>query len=267
VRLSRRNALLALASAPLGCRSGHESSAQATAPATSSAAPSHEPWGGLEIAQVSSLREDERGGVAVVLLHGYGASGDDLASLAKSLLRPQTRFVLPAAPLSLGGGARAWWDISAGDRPRYVTDEPGPAQLTTMPNFQLEVARSAVQGVLRTIRERYAPSALFLAGFSQGAMLSVDLALAGNEPLDRVAVLSGALLVDAAAHLTDPRSAHPALFISHGRQDQRLPFAGAERMKAELEAHGFAVTWRPFDGGHQIPPLIERELSAFLFGS
>ncbi len=213
------------------------------------------------------MREDERGGTAVVLLHGFGARGDDLVPLAKSLLRPSTRCILPAAPLSLGNGGRAWWDIDAKDRPRYVTDEAAPPAPTALPNSGLEAARSAVTGVLRTTRERYAPQSLFLIGFSQGAMLSVDLALTGKEPLDRVAVLSGALLVDAAAQLSAPRRVRPAIFISHGRQDQRLPFAGGERMKIELEQHGFVVTFRPFDGGHAIPPGVVSELSLFLFGA
>jgi phospholipase/carboxylesterase len=224
-------------------------------------------WGGLEITHVSPMREDERGGIAVVLLHGFGAPGDDLVPLAKSLSRSNTRCILPAAPLSLGNGGRAWWDIDASDRPRYVTDEAARPALTASPNAELEAARSAVAGVLRTTRERYAPQSVFLVGFSQGAMLSADLALAGQEPLDRVAVLSGALLMDAAAHLAAPRSLRPAVFISHGRQDQRLPFAGGERMKTELEQHGFTVTWRPFDGGHAIPPAIVSELSLFLFGA
>jgi phospholipase/carboxylesterase len=267
-RLSRREALLALAtaSAPFGCRSG--SHAPAEAAPSASAGTGREPWGGLEIAQLSDMRDDERGGIALVLLHGYGAPGNDLAPLARSLLRSGTRCILPAAPLSLGDGGRAWWHIYASDRPRYVFDEPGPPTVSTLPNFELEVARRAVQGVLRTTRERYAPKALFLAGFSQGAMLSIDLALAGSEPLDRVAVLSGVLLVDSAAHLrTQQRSVRPEVFISHGRQDQRLPFAGGERMKTELEEHGFAVTWRPFDGGHTISPSTVAELSKFLFES
>jgi phospholipase/carboxylesterase len=262
-RLSRRAALLGLGAATLSCRSGSQASTQSH-PAPSAAVWS-EPWGGLAIAQVTEMREDERGGTALVLLHGFGARGDDLAPLAKSLLRSGVRCILPAAPLSLGDGGRAWWQIDASDRPRYVIDEPGPATLSTLPNLQLEVARSAVSGVLRTVRERYAPNALFLLGFSQGAMLSLDLALAGSERLDRVVVLSGALLVDSAAHLPAERSTRPAVFISHGRQDPRLPFAGAERMKAELEQHGFAVRFRPFEGGHAIPRSTVAEVSQFLF--
>ena len=39
----------------------------------------------------------------VVLLHGFGAPGDDLVALAQFLAAraPQTRFVFPAAPLHI----------------------------------------------------------------------------------------------------------------------------------------------------------------------
>ena len=32
-----------------------------------------------------------------------------------------------------------------------------------------------------------------------------------------------------------------------------------------LEKHGFPVTWRPFDGGHEIPPPVLAEVDRFLF--
>ncbi len=260
--VSRRTTLsMVLASAALGCRS----SEQPAPAAARSASPSSPAWGGLRVANVTQMTEVERGGVAVVLLHGFGASGDDLVSLAQALQRPQTRFFLPAAPLELAGGGRAWWQIDAADRPRYITDAPDVAPAA--PNPALAAARGAVQGVLRTALERYAPTSLSIVGFSQGAMLALDVALAGAPAVTRVGVLSGALLVDAAARLEVARAGHPPVFISHGRDDHRLPFSGGERMKAALEAHGFPVTWRPFDGGHQIPRDVVSELSRFLFGA
>src|ERR1043165_7738825 len=54
-------------------------------------------------------------GPLVLLLHGFGAPGDDLVSLADDLNVPTgTRFVVPEGPLSLSFGpsdARAWWLI------------------------------------------------------------------------------------------------------------------------------------------------------------
>ena len=146
-----------------------------------------------------------------------------------------------------------------------MTDADAPEASAVNPG--LDAARLAVEGVLHTVTRRYAPNALLLAGFSQGAMLSLDVALAASPAVQRVAVLSGALLLDAAARLEAQTGPRPAVFISHGRDDQRLPFTGGERMKAALESHGFAVTWRPFEGGHRIPEAIVADLSRFLFGS
>jgi phospholipase/carboxylesterase len=90
------------------------------------------------------------------------------------------------------------------------------------------------------------------------------VALAADPPVDRVVALSGVLLADSLPGLRagGPR---PPVFIAHGREDPILSFEGGERCKAILEAHGFPVTWRPFSGGHEIPPGILRDLLPFLF--
>src|SRR3954463_8789530 len=106
--ITRRSALmLAMTAGQLGCR--------ADAPPTAAG-----DWGGLDVARVGRMREDERGGAAVVLLHGWGASGNDLVGLAQSLERSGTRFFVPAAPLAEGMG-RAWWHLDA-DRPAHAFD-------------------------------------------------------------------------------------------------------------------------------------------------
>jgi len=120
--------------------------------------------------------------------------------------------------------------------------------------------------VLQTIRARHAPDQLVLGGFSQGAMLSLDVALAAEPAVDKVVALSGVMLTDSLAGLRTPRSAKPPVFVSHGRHDAVLPFEGGERIKTMLEKHGFAVTWRPFEGGHEIPRKIVEDLRTFLFG-
>jgi phospholipase/carboxylesterase len=263
LRISRREALSwALASGALGCRSGTE---PAPPPVAASATAASLDWGGLAVSHVTQLREDERGGIAVVLLHGYGASGTDLVPLAQALLQARTRFILPRAPIQLSGSGRAWWEMAVANRPRTVMDEP--ASGGGAPSTQLAFAFRAVQGVLRTAVQRYQPERLAIAGFSQGAMLALDVALGAPPAVDRVALLSGALLVDAAARLEAPLTTRPAVFISHGRDDQRLPFQGGERTVAALTAASFSVKFRPFDGGHEIPEALMGDLAAFLLGA
>jgi len=61
-------------------------------------------------------REGGGNGPLVVLLHGYGAPGDDLVPLQRVLNVPsEVRFAFPEAPLSPPDlamyGGRAWWPI------------------------------------------------------------------------------------------------------------------------------------------------------------
>lgn len=258
MNLSRRDALLAtFAATPFGCRRFVPS---LTAPADSGAG---KPWGGLDVVRVSSMRDDERGGVAVVVLHGWGAAGDDLVPVARALQRPGARFFVPAAPLPEMGGGRAWWHLNPNTRPPHAaTDQVAPG---FQPNAAVVAARTAVQGLIATIVERHAPASVALMGFSQGAMLSTDVALAGTPAVDRVVAMSGVLLADSVPALIAPRARKPRFLLSHGRQDPVVPFASGTRAKELLETHGLPVTWRPFDGGHEIPPPLMAEVDRFLF--
>ncbi len=266
--LSRRDALFAtatLAAAPLSCR---RAGPRIAAPVDAGVAQSS-PWGGLKVARVSSMKEDERGGSAVVVLHGWGAPGDDLVPIAEALKRPGVRFFVPAAPLPEMGGGRAWWHLDPNTRPPHAAaDQLAPG---FVPTAEVVAARAAVQGLIATVVDRYAPTTVALMGFSQGAMLSIDIALAGNVAaaglprVDRVVAMSGVLLMDSVSALTAPHPTKPRFLLSHGRQDPVVPFASGNRAKELLEKHGFPVTWRPFDGGHEIPSPLLGDVEQFLF--
>src|SRR5258708_37201921 len=102
-----------------------------------------QPWGGVKVARVSDMDEDQRGDRAVIVLHGWGAPGDDLVPLAEALNRPGVRFFVPAAPLSEVGGGRAWWHLDPNTRPPHAsTDQPPPGFL---PTPAAAAARTAVQ--------------------------------------------------------------------------------------------------------------------------
>jgi phospholipase/carboxylesterase len=190
--------------------------------------------------------------LVVVLLHGYGAAGDDLVGLAERIDAPAgTRFVLPEAPLELGGSGRAWWPLDV-DRLRFgedrdLSDEIPPG---------LESARRKVTALLGEVQRRLGvpSSRIVLAGFSQGAMLALDVALHLEDPVAGVAALSGTLVADARwSPLMRARQGQLRVLVTHGRSDGILPFAMAERLRDRLEDSGVEVTWVAFDGGHTIP--------------
>jgi len=196
------------------------------------------------------------------VLHGWGAPGGDLVPLAQALRRPGTRFFVPAAPLPEMGGGRAWWHLDPHTRPPHASSDQLPAGFRPAP--EVLAARAAVQALIATVVDRYAPATVALVGFSQGAMLSIDVALAGAPRVDRVVAMSGVLLMDSVPALTAPHASRPQFLLSHGRQDPVVPFPSGVRARELLEAHGFPVTWWPFDGGHEIPRALMPEVSRFL---
>ena len=169
-----------------------------------------------------------------------------------------------SAPLPEPGGGRAWWRIDGGDSPVHVWADELPSGFR--PNPEVGAARQAIQTLLRDARQRYAPDVIAIVGFSQGAMLALDVAIAAEPAVDRVAALSGVLIADSLPALRRGQAKPPSVFVSHGRKDGALPFAGGASAEKVLGAHGYPVRFVPFDGGHEIPATIVAELGRFLFG-
>jgi phospholipase/carboxylesterase len=205
-------------------------------------------------------------GPVVVLLHGFGAPGDDLVGLWRAIAAPRgTRYVFPEGPVSLGPayGGRAWWFIDIEARMRR--EMKGERDVTEVPEG-LDLVRPQVDAMLEeAVRLLQPPSGkVVLGGFSQGAMLSVDVALRSPHPLAGLVVLSGTHIAanEWAAKLPSRRSL--PVFMSHGREDPILPFSIAEGLRDTFLAAGLKVDWVAFRGGHGIPPAVVSGLGAFL---
>lgn len=187
-----------------------------------------------------------------VFFHGYGAGGDDLVPLAGELAPRGVRYVFPAAPIALPGmwgDARAWWHIDLDrtfdDLARGVAPEG------------LDDARAAAAAAIAAVRAQAPDDKLVLGGFSQGAMLALDLALHGDGgPLAGLALMSGTLLAPGRWRPRYATLANVPVVISHGRQDPLLPFPLSEQLQRELAEAGARVTWVPFGGAHEIPPPV-----------
>jgi len=188
---------------------------------------------------------------AVLLLHGYGAPGDDLVPLGEALARalPGVVTLMPEAPQPFihGDGGRAWYERSLPD-----------------PSGQIDSAREALTALLVAFeaREGIPPTRVVFAGFSMGATMSLELALRGPHRPAAVVALSGNALPRFGRRWTALRGV--PLFVSHGRSDSTLPFLHGERIRDRATAAGARVTFVPFDGAHEIPPEVIDALVAFL---
>lgn len=228
--------------------------------------------------QLGGLRTRVRGGTdgkgggpgpAVILLHGFGAPGDDLVSLAEVMDVPvATRWLFPEGPLSLSlgyGDSRAWWMI---DMARIHADRAAGRvrDLSVEVPNGLALARERMLAFLKDL-PRHWPidyKKTVIGGFSQGAMLTCDAVLQTDYPFAGLVQLSGNLLAQQVWGPLMPKRKGLPVFQGHGMQDEILPYSGAERLRDALTKSGLAVQWHSFRGGHEIPESVLRTLNVFL---
>jgi phospholipase/carboxylesterase len=222
----------------------------------------------LEIAGLTTRivgRDDAK--LTVILLHGFGAPGDDLVSLAQYLDIP-ARFVFPEAPLELGGmygDARAWWMLDLSHLEAQLRSDNPHDRSAEIPEG-LSAARDQVSRLVDQVAARFATTddRIVLGGFSQGAMVSLDVALHRDARLAGVVMLSGTLIAESEWTPRMPKLAGVPVFQSHGRGDALLPFVVAETLRDKLKTAGALVEWHQFVGGHEIPAGVLAELGQFL---
>ena len=178
----------------------------------------------------------------VVLVHGYGADGQDLIGLASHWqdLLPTTAFAAPNAPARVPGSpGYQWFPISRIDphEMRKGTDVAGPL-LEEYLNTEL-----AKLGL--------GPERLALVGFSQGTMMSLHVGLRRKVPPAAIVGFSG-LLAGAAPILEGDV---PPILLTHGDSDTVIPPQAMFLAANQLGLAGAMVQWHLARGmGHGIDP-------------
>ena len=200
--------------------------------------------------------------LTVVCLHGYGADMRDLAPLAAEIpaTRP-LRWLFPDGPEVLDWGGRAWFpiDVAAFEEAQRTGR---PRDLSRGEPEGMAAARSELDAFLGELGAPW--ERLALMGFSQGAMMALDLALRAPRAPAGVALLSGTLVDRKSLASLAPRRRGLRFFQSHGSADPILGFAQALALEGELKAAGWDGALRRFEGGHGIPPELLPELGAWL---
>jgi phospholipase/carboxylesterase len=184
----------------------------------------------------------------VVFLHGYGADGTDLLGLADVLgpHLPGAAFLAPDAPERCAGGGFGyqWFPIPWLDGSPLALAEAG-----------LDAAAVDLNGFLDAClgEEGLTPDRLALIGFSQGAMISLHVALRRPTAVAGVVAISGRLLRP--ERLAREVVATPPVLLMHGDEDAVVPFEDMERAGKVLVAAGVPCFGHVMRGtGHGIAP-------------
>ncbi len=187
-----------------------------------------------------------RASSAVVFVHGYGADGADLLGLADPLgpHLPDTVFFAPNAPEPCAANPMGyqWFPIPWLDGSSEAQALDGLARAAADLDAFLD-------GGLE--EERLAPEALALVGFSQGTMMSLQVAPRRAAPLAGLVGFSGRLMQPERLE-AETVSRLPVLLI-HGDQDEVVPPACLPEATDALVAAGFETYSHVSEGtGHGI---------------
>lgn len=177
---------------------------------------------------------------AMVLVHGRGASAEDILGLARELRHPGFAYLAPQA--ATVGGWPAWYPKSF----LAPLEENEPWLSSALARLGDVVARAATEGpgLARTI----------LLGFSQGACLTLEYAARNPARYGAVVGLTGGLLGPPGREFGFHGDLEGApVLLAAGDPDPHVPWARVEETARVFESMGAEVILRRYAGmGHTI---------------
>lgn len=191
----------------------------------------------------------------LVLMHGVGSNEQDLFGLAPYI--PETFHVVSLrAPYRMGPNANAWFEFGVNPDGSRTIDE------------EQEIASRAlvVQTVEALTRQLNVPAfRVIVGGFSQGGIMSLSVLLTKPELVAGAMALHSRLLPEVLSQIA-PASAFAGkqLWVSQGLQDNVIPVANGHFIVKQVEPLGLNLTYREFEGAHEIRPQELTALVAWL---
>jgi phospholipase/carboxylesterase len=98
------------------------------------------------------------------------------------------------------------------------------------------------------------PARLAIGGFSDGASYALSLGVVNGDLFPLIVAGSPGFVPSGRPQ------GKPRLFVSHGTSDQILPIDQCSRVIVpRFQTMGYDVTYREFDGRHELPPAVANE--------
>ena len=158
-------------------------------------------------------------GAVVVFLHGYGSNEHDLASLAPAL-GLELPWASLRAPLDMGNGGAAWFQITAPGAPDAAPVEQASEAIWAWIDANVDPASRIVP-----------------IGFSQGGLMASQLLRTRPERVVAPVVLGGFVLGAPQPGDGFLREQRPALFWGRGAQDRVITPAAIARSSEFFPRH------------------------------
>ncbi len=161
------------------------------------------------------IKPDENNKInnAIILFHGYGGDGKDISTITYNWKRflPNTVFLCPDGheKCEINQAGFQWFDLSKDD-PKYIIE-------------QSLIAEKKIHKFINEVKDKYKldNSKICLSGFSQGCMISLNIALTSNEDFNCVVGFSGKIIDK--NNLSERISSKTKILLLHGELDTVVP--------------------------------------------
>lgn len=190
----------------------------------------------------------------VIFLHGYGSNEQDLFGI-KDELPAGYNYLSVRAPIVMEEGSYQWFRQKGQGAYNGETDD-------------LKASGQVLLDFIAQAAKKYhtQPAKVYLVGFSQGAIMSYEVALRHPEAVGGIAALSGRILPVLKSELKPQMQRQSlAIFIGHGTADKRLPFNDGTEADSLLQGLSLKPEFHAYPGvGHTISAAEMQDLSAWL---
>lgn len=132
---------------------------------------------------------------------------------------------------------------------------------------QAESSRQAIIQFIDQLKQKliFNPSRVYLCGFSQGAIMSINVALSAPDKITGIAVLSGRLPENIKNQISSSSSLKQLnVFISHGTRDQVITIDEARSTRDYLKKLGITPAYKEYDDVHTINRYMLNDLVKWL---
>lgn len=183
---------------------------------------------------------------ALVLLHGMGSNEENLLELGQMLTNDRLVISL-RAPIRTGRIAFAWFQVDSSNQDR-TTSHNWPEASSAL--LEVETALLDIH-----VKTGVPLNKISLYGFSQGAILTIGLALTSKLQLENYIAASGRTLPEfaTAASLKLPVGFKDRkIFVTHGVSDNVLPVELGKATETTLRSLGAQLVYQEYAAPHSV---------------
>ncbi|HEY1014990.1 MAG TPA: alpha/beta fold hydrolase [Herpetosiphonaceae bacterium] len=189
----------------------------------------------------------------LLLLHGVGANEQDLIGLAP-YADPRFLVISARAPRRYSYGGFAWFDLNW---------HSGGFSMDP------EQVREAWEQVQRFVGEAVAaygadPERVYLAGFSQGAIVSLGATLTKPELVAGLVVMSGRWMPELGPQADAAAIAGLPVIAVHGLRDQVIPVQFGRAIRDFLATQPVKLEYREYPMAHEVSLESLGDISSWL---